>query len=135
MKLILFPRINVKSGDSDASLLKTAVQLKSGLNTIHQDKAAANTAKSNSSICLYCSRKAQSDKKYKGIRDQRAKIKAEAQGKDSKIKVLIYLLRITFSHKVVPKSSNEGSFSSLFSKTYTKRVFWLSLPPLNFDLN
>ncbi|KAJ3378862.1 60S ribosomal protein L13 [Lobulomyces angularis] len=89
-KLILFPK-NVKKpkkADSsvsgvkvDQSELSSATQLKGTVLPIKQDKVAFSTGKvTNNKVHAYATlRKAQSDARYKGVREIRAKAKEEEE--------------------------------------------------------
>ncbi|KAJ3217226.1 60S ribosomal protein L13 [Clydaea vesicula] len=82
-KLILFPK-NVKKpkkADSSQSELSSATQLKGTVLPIKQDKVAFSTGKvTNNKVHAYATlRKAQSDARYKGVREIRAKAKEEEE--------------------------------------------------------
>ncbi|KAJ3386552.1 60S ribosomal protein L13 [Lobulomyces angularis] len=82
-KLILFPKKanKPKKSDSPESALKSVTQLKGDVLPIKQDKNAVSTGKvTNNTVHAYAAlRKAQSDARYKGVRELRAKAKEEEE--------------------------------------------------------
>jgi len=91
-RLILFPRDSrkPKKGDSDAVAVSSATQLKGELMPIRQpfkrEKARAITDNERDTSAYYTLRMARSNVRLVGIREKRAKAKAEAESQATKKK-------------------------------------------------
>jgi len=91
-RLILFPRDSrkPKKGDSDAVAVSSATQLKGELMPIRQpfkrEKARAITDSERDTSAYYTLRMARSNVRLVGIREKRAKAKAEAESQATKKK-------------------------------------------------